>query len=136
MSFHADWIVDASGRNRFLARKLDLKKEPSYQRSSFWFRLKRFDRTALSRISAERIEHHCYDAYYVTHHFYGRGYWIWVIPMRSETGEDLVSIGITYRPEMSESDVSSVDDFLTRMRNDHPVLCDLVRSGEVHDVNS
>ncbi|MDN7743897.1 tryptophan 7-halogenase [Burkholderia multivorans] len=136
MSFYADWIVDASGRNRFLARKLDLKKEASYQRSSFWFRLKRFDRTALSRISAERVEHHCYDAYYVTHHFYGRGYWIWVIPMRSETGEDLVSIGITYRREMSESDVSSVDDFLTRMRNDHPVLCDLVRSGEVHDVNS
>lgn len=59
----ADWVVDASGRNRFLARKLGLKKEPTYQRSSFWFRLKRFDRTALARIDAVRVEHHCYDPY-------------------------------------------------------------------------
>ncbi|RQS75588.1 NAD(P)/FAD-dependent oxidoreductase [Burkholderia sp. Bp8963] len=132
----ANWVVDASGRNRLLARKLDLKKEPTYQRSAFWFRLKHFDRTTLAKIRATRVAHHCYDAYYVTHHFYGRGYWIWVIPIRSETGEDLVSIGITYRPEMHQHDVSSVDDFLARMETEHPVLCELVRSGEVHDVNA
>ncbi|MBN3811320.1 tryptophan 7-halogenase [Paraburkholderia sp. Ac-20347] len=136
MTLDVDWIIDASGRNRFLARKLDLKKEPTYQRSTFWFRLKSFDRTALENIDAVRVAHHCFDPYYVTHHFYGRGYWIWAIPMRSETGEDLVSIGITYRPDLHENDVTSVDDFLERVALDHPVLCDLVRSGVVHDTNS
>jgi len=132
----ADWVVDASGRNRFLARKLDLKKEAPYQRSSFWFRLKRFDRTTLADIDATRVEHHCYDPYYVTHHFYGRAYWIWVIPMRSETGGDLVSIGITYRADMLGRDIASVDDFVACVAADHPVIGELVRSGEVHDVNA
>jgi len=131
-----DWVVDASGRSRFLARKFNLKKPPSYQRSSFWFRLKNFDRTKLANIKAHRVEHHCYDPYYVTHHFYGRGYWIWVIPMRSETGEDLVSIGITYRPEMHNQDFKSVEDFLAHMEKEHPLLCDLVHSGDVHDINA
>ncbi|WP_211462918.1 NAD(P)/FAD-dependent oxidoreductase [Collimonas silvisoli] len=135
-SIEADWVVDASGRNRFLARKFELKKAPTYQRSSFWFRLKSFDRTRLANIQVHRVEHHCYDPYYVTHHFYGRGYWVWIIPMRSESGEDFVSVGITYRPDMHEQDIQSIDDFLNHIEKDHSALGDMIRSGTVHDVNS
>jgi len=131
----ADWVIDATGRNRFLARKLGLARPPAYQRSSFWFRLSRFDRTCLSNMQKIRVEHHTYDSYYVTHHFYGKGYWVWLIPMRSESGHDLISIGITFRPEIMGGEVTSMDAFLDVMSNDHPVIAELVRSGSVVDTN-
>lgn len=64
----ADWVVDATGRNRFMAKKLKLHKEPTYQRSTFWFRLRQFDRGILHNINTHKDKHHCYDPYYVTHH--------------------------------------------------------------------
>lgn len=131
----ADWVIDATGRNRLIARKLKLNKQAPYQRSSFWFRLKRFDRTHLFNIEAIKPKHHTFDSYYVTHHFYGKGYWIWLIPMRSETGEDLISIGITFRTEIMNGEVSTLEEFLEKMVNDHPVIAELVRSGEVIDTN-
>jgi flavin-dependent dehydrogenase len=128
-SSEADWVIDASGANRFLVKKLKLHQAPAYQRSSFWFRLKEFDRDILNNINAMKIEHHCYDPYYVTHHFYGQAYWIWMIPMRSETGESMMSIGYTYRPELGSETVKNLDDFLRVVEKDHPVITDLVRSG-------
>src|SRR5471030_2476211 len=78
MTLEADYIVDTSGRSRFLANKLSLKKAPAYQRSSYWLRLEDFDREILTSINARKIQHHRFDSYYVTHHFYGHGYWIWI----------------------------------------------------------
>lgn len=132
----ADWVVDATGRSRFLARKLELAKQPPYQRSCFWFRLRGFDRTRLQDIQATRVEHHCYDPYYVTHHFYARGYWVWLIPMRAPDGNDLISIGITHRPEILGSTVTTLDQFLEVIRKDHPVIAELVETGSIVDENA
>lgn len=134
-ALEADWVIDATGRNRLFARKLKLTKLAPYQRSCFWFRLKRFDRSHLFNIERIRTEHHTYDPYYVTHHFYGKGYWVWLIPMRSETGEDLISIGLTYRPEIMDRHVTSLDEFIAVMMRDHPVVAELVGSGEIVDTN-
>lgn len=131
----ADWIIDATGRNRLLARKFKLTKQPPYQRSSFWFRLKKFDRTCLFNLERIRTPHHTYDPYYVTHHFYGEGYWVWLIPMRCETGEDLISIGLTFRPEIMGQEVNSLDRFIDVMKRDHPVIAELVQSGDIVDTN-
>lgn len=134
-TLEADWIVDASGRNRFLARKLQLNKPVPYQRSSFWFRLTKFDRTRLREIDDTRTEHRCYDPYYVTHHFYGKGYWIWLIPMRSENGDDLISIGVTYRAELMDGEVTSMEQFIALMQRDHPVIAGLIHTGVIVDTN-
>lgn len=132
---HADWVVDATGRNRLLCRQLDLHKEPNFQRSTFWFRLSNFDRNLLKAINDTRVRHHCYDPYYVTHHFYGAGYWVWMIPMRSDTGKDLLSVGITYRPEILGRKNVGMDSFLEILDQDHPVISDVVRSGSIVDEN-
>ncbi|OHW38685.1 NAD(P)/FAD-dependent oxidoreductase [Pseudomonas [fluorescens] ATCC 17400] len=132
----ADWVVDATGRNRFMAKKLKLHKEATYQRSTFWLRLKDFDRSILSSITAHKDKHHCYDPYYVTHHFYGKGYWIWMIPMRSDDGNEMISIGITYRPDMIEQKISTLEAFKEKVMADHPVITELIESGQLVDTQA
>lgn len=132
----SNWLIDASGTNRFLTKKLELHKDTPYQRSSFWFRLIKFDKSILQKIDALRINHLCYNPYYVTHHFYGKAYWVWMIPMRGENGETMMSIGYTYRPELGSERVKNIDDFLSIIEKDHPVIAELVRSGEIYKKNN
>jgi flavin-dependent dehydrogenase len=137
VTLQARWIVDASGRNRFLAKKLGLKKPPRFQRSSFWFRLENFDKTILKQMEEVKTPHHCFDSYYVTHHFFGRHNWMWAIPMRSERGEcDLISIGIVYRPDLYQTEITSVETFLAQVGAEHPVVAKLVQSGRIVDTNT
>ncbi|WP_462160339.1 NAD(P)/FAD-dependent oxidoreductase [Pseudoalteromonas maricaloris] len=132
----ADWVIDASGRRRLLAKQLQLHKAPAYQRSSFWFRMNSFDRTKLFEMTDTRVNHHCYDPYYVTHHFYGQGYWIWIIPLKASTGKDHVSIGITYRPELLGQKNVQLESLLTILDNDHPSISAMIRSGSIDDTCS
>jgi flavin-dependent dehydrogenase len=131
-----NWIVDASGRNRFLAKKLGLKRTSQFQRSSFWFRLEGFDKGILRRMEQVKTPHHCFDPYYVTHHFFGQHNWMWAIPMRSDRPDcDLISIGIVYRPDLYKREISSVDAFLSEVAAEHPVVAELVGSGKIVDTN-
>jgi flavin-dependent dehydrogenase len=133
----ARWIVDASGRRRFLANKLGLKKRAPFQRSSFWFRLEGFDKSILGQMQEVKAPHHCFDSYYVTHHFFGRHNWIWAIPMRSDRNEcDLISIGIVFRPDLFQREVTTVDGFMSYVDSEHPVVARLVRSGRIVDINT
>ncbi|WP_239373739.1 NAD(P)/FAD-dependent oxidoreductase [Snodgrassella gandavensis] len=135
LMLEADWFIDCSGTRRFLAKKLGLHKDPGYQRSTFWFRLKNFDRNIFDKISALKPEHHCYDSYYVTHHFYGKGYWIWMIPMRSPNGKTMISIGYTYRTEQGAETVKTLDDFIMTVGKDHPIIVEIVKSGEINTLS-
>ena len=137
VSLETDWIVDASGRNRFLATRLGLKQTSRFQRSSFWFRLADFDKSILSRMEEVKTPHHCFDSYYVTHHFLGRHNWIWAIPMRSDRADckDLISIGIVFRPDLYKREITSVDAFLDNVAAEHPVIAQLVQSGRIVDTN-
>jgi flavin-dependent dehydrogenase len=99
----ARWVVDASGRHRFLGKKLGLSQKNDLQRSWYWFRLADFDPSILLGLNAEmRSRYPCmreqiaYDPYFVTHHFMGKGNWIWCIPVATEDGRRLISIGITF----------------------------------------
>jgi 2-polyprenyl-6-methoxyphenol hydroxylase-like FAD-dependent oxidoreductase len=136
VSLTADWVVDASGRRRFLANQLGLKQTPRHQRSSFWFRLAGFDRGILRRMEEVKAPQQCFDSYYVTHHFFGQANWIWAIPLRTAGGEPLISIGIVYRPDLYPGEVRSMDDFLARVGAEHPVIAQLVASGRVVDTNA
>ena len=131
----ARWVIDATGRRRLLARQLHLGDSVPHQRSSFWFRLADFDASILDRIDPVTSDARRPDAYYATHHFFGRGNWIWLIPLRVETGRRMMSVGLTCRPDLFPESVTSIPEFLDRVAGEHPILGDLVRSGSVVDTN-
>ena len=133
----ARWLIDATGRARYLGRRLGVSRpEMGPQRSAFWFRLADFDADTLGRLEAIKQQHHCFDPYYATHHFFGRGNWIWLIPMRSDQPRGLISIGIVYRPDLFGRKVTDIEGFLDAVEREHPVVAELVRSGRVVDTNA
>jgi flavin-dependent dehydrogenase len=140
-SLKADWIIDGTGRNRLLAKKLGLVIKPEGQRDCFWFWLADFDRSLLKNLTAlgpeppSLGEPFHYDRYYTTHHFMGRGNWIWMIPLKAEDGSELISIGFVSHPDVYENEVRSVDDFMEQVSTVHPVVTDFVKSGRVVDTS-
>jgi flavin-dependent dehydrogenase len=140
-TLETDWVIDTSGRKQLLARKLDLVTKPEGQRDCFWFRLADFDRSLLQNLDAlgppppAEGEPYHHDRYFTTHHFMGRGNWIWMIPLQSEDGSELMSIGLVSHPDVYEHDVRSVEDFIEQVGKVHPVVADFVKSGRVVDTN-
>ncbi|MCA8979081.1 MAG: tryptophan 7-halogenase, partial [Planctomycetes bacterium] len=129
------WLIDTTGRRRVLARKLELHVAMTPQRSCFWLRLHNFDRQFLDNIEAIKQPQHSFDSYFATHHFFGRGNWIWCIPLRDPEGSRLMSVGITWRPDLNDLDIRSVEDFIAQAEREHPVVAELLRGGEVLDTN-
>lgn len=139
-SMKADWIIDGTGRNRLLAKKLGLVIKPEGQRDCFWFWLADFDRSLLQNLNAlgpkppTLGEPFHYDRYYTTHHFMGHGNWIWMIPIKAEDGSELISIGFVSHPDVYEHE-RSVEDFIEQVSKVHPVVTDFVKSGRVVDTS-
>ena len=135
----ADWVIDGTGRNRLLAKKLGLVIKPEGQRDCFWFWLADFDRSLLKNLNAlgpqppALGEPFHYDRYYTTHHFMGRGNWIWMIPIKAEDDTELISIGFVSHHDVYKNDVRSVEDFMEQVSKVHPVVTDFVKSGRVVD---
>jgi flavin-dependent dehydrogenase len=136
-TIRARWLIDATGRNRFLAKLLQLHQPVTEQKSVFWFRLANFNPELLARIRALKKPNRAFIPYFATHHFFGRGNWIWCIPMRSPDARPLISIGITYRQGVyPHGDIHTMEQFLECVGREHQVITDLVRSGTVVDTNS
>lgn len=79
---HVKWIVDASGRNGLLKRKLGLQKEIYHDINASWFRLDAIididdwsDNLAWRNFVAPGLR------YLATNHLMGEGYWVWIIPL-------------------------------------------------------
>ncbi len=134
-SLEARWLVDATGRRRLLARQLGLQSRAPHQRSAFWFRLVDFDPSILDRIHALKKVNRAYDSYYCTHHFFGKGNWVWLIPVRSQDSRRMISIGLTYRPDLFPGSITTTREFLDWMAGEHPLVGDFVKSGEIVDTN-
>ncbi len=141
LEIEADWVIDLTGRKQLLARKFNSIIRPDGQRDCFWFRVKGFDRDILKKINAlgpmppGPDEPYHYDRYYSTHHFMGRGHWIWMIPMKGEDSDDLMSIGFVSHPDHFTGQVNSLDEFMDQVKSTHPVIWELVNSGTVVDTN-
>lgn len=131
----ADWLIDATGRRRLLAKQLGLHRDAPIQRSSFWFRLRNYDRDFLRGVDAVKQDQYIFDSHFATQHFSGRGNWVWCIPIRAADGSRLISVGITWRPDLLKDRIRNIDDFLRQVEAEHPVVADLVRSGEVVDTS-
>jgi len=97
----ARWFVDASGRNGFLRRKLDLEKNLEHNINAAWFRLDAnididywSDNTAWRSFIAPGLRR------LATNHLMGKGYWVWIIPLV----DDRTSIGIVADPRFHAFD--------------------------------
>jgi flavin-dependent dehydrogenase len=133
LTYTARWVIDATGRRGLLARQLGLDEGVAHQRSSFWLRLEDFDASILNRIDAITNDTRRPDAYYAAHHFFGRGNWVWLLPVRARHAGQMISVGLTYRPDLFRAPMTSVPEFLDHMTREHPILADFVRSGRVVD---
>ncbi len=131
----AKWVVDCSGRRRFLTNQFELKTPiTSPQRSSYWFRLVDFDADRLADLQAIKEEQSSFDSYYTTHHFMGRNNWAWCIPMRPHGDHrNLMSLGVVWRPDISDLKIKSLESYCDYFRSEHPVLAELVDSGTLLD---
>ena len=140
-TLEADWVIDGSGRNRLLAKKLGLIIKPEGQRDCFWFRFADFDRSLLTKLNALGPQPPAfgepghYDRYFSTHHFMGHGNWIWLIPIKAEDGSELMSVGLVSHPDHYEHDVRTVESFIEHVSKVHPVVTDFIKSGRIVDTN-
>lgn len=99
VSATADWVVDTSGRGKFLARKLGLAKQNPIHHGAhfFWVEgLVNLDKlTDLSpkeiRLKKDRAAIGHLPFWLATNHFCGEGFWFWVIPLQGKT-----SLGLVY----------------------------------------
>ncbi len=90
------WIVDATGRNNFLKRKLSLEKEMDHDINAAWFRLNAV--IDIDNWSDNLTWRNFVDPgrrRLATNHLMGEGYWIWIIPLISGK----TSIGIVADPK-------------------------------------
>lgn len=97
-SVRANWIIDCSGRNRFLAKKQghvaeNIECNDGFRNSAIWAQFGNVS----DEMFGEQWAHKFDDGNKAqrnrnTLHLWGDGYWIWVIPL----SEDRISIGISY----------------------------------------
>jgi len=112
-SVEASWLVDASGRNRFLARKLELQRPMAIHNNTFFWWVegtvdieKLTDRSPRSvRMKSERSALGHLPVFLATNHFCAEGLWLWVIPLQGKT-----SLGLVYDSRViRHEDVNSVE---------------------------
>ncbi|MCU0544573.1 MAG: tryptophan 7-halogenase [Oscillatoriaceae cyanobacterium Prado104] len=130
------WIVDASGQKRFIGKKVTTYTCPETgQRSAFWFRLANFE-PFLPQLEISQRRPSEYNLWQSTHHFMGHGNWIWCIPLKTIEHDRLISVGISYRPDLYSHSMRSMEDFLAAVDCEHPAVAQMVRSGEVLDTHN
>jgi flavin-dependent dehydrogenase len=103
----ADWVVDTSGRGKFLAHRMGLGKEnPIRHGATFlWVeglvnidKLTRLSPKAI-RLKRERAATGHTPLWLATNHFMGEGFWFWVIPLHGKTSLGLVYDNTTFPRE-------------------------------------
>jgi flavin-dependent dehydrogenase len=130
----ARWVVDASGRQAFLARRMGLyEKNERHPTSAYWARFKGvadMDGVEIqgSDPGMNRLPQLKCSRRLATNHFCGHGWWCWVIPLAG--GE--TSIGVVFDKRMYQlpKGGSSRERFETFVHT-QPGLRELVRNAEI-----
>jgi flavin-dependent dehydrogenase len=123
------WLLDATGRVNFLARRLGLvsrnEEHPTAAIWCRWRKVRHIDDLAAAHgtlgtrnVSSRRL---------ATNHYMGRGYWIWVIPL----GNGETSIGVVFDRRLVSLHESRnrEADFIAFLK-DIPALAELLEGAE------
>ncbi|HEY0515450.1 MAG TPA: lycopene cyclase family protein [Thermoanaerobaculia bacterium] len=133
----AAWVVDSSGRNRFLARRRKLERpSPIKHGASFlWVdglldpeKITNLDRKAL-RLRPERSALGHFPTFLATNHYCGEGYWFWAIPLHGKT-----SLGLVYdSANVASRDVATAEKLVDWICREYPLYArDLPRRKILH----
>jgi flavin-dependent dehydrogenase len=131
-------LIDAAGRKFIIGRKTDNlllnpKELPvNIKPSSGWVLVKNVDRTIFdnSVYSTESLE----SRYYATNHWMGKGHWLWMIPVDTQTKE--LSVGLIHHPDVIPSElVNTKEKFYAFLKANHNILYQLLKSGEHVEFN-
>lgn len=121
----AGWVVDASGRGRYLVKQQDLNRpSPIKHGSSFMWveglldpeKCTDLDRRAI-RVRKERSALGHFPTFLATNHYCGEGYWFWEIPLHGKTSLGLVfdSANVAFR------DVSTPEKLVEWICREYPL---------------
>ncbi len=113
----ADWVIDASGRNKVLAKQMGAKRKNAIQHGSSFMWVdglvdieKLTDQSpAEIRKRADRAHTGHLPFWLATNHFMGEGFWFWVIPLQGVT-----SLGLVYDKAIVDSTEVSTPERLTQ----------------------
>ena len=131
------WVVDTTGRSRFLARQLSLQKRNTIRHGStfFWVEgLVNIEKlTGLSPSQSRVNKQHSMTGHLpvwlATNHFVGEGFWLWVIPLHGKT-----SLGLVYdRDKIATELVSTPDKLIDWVCREFPLFPRVLRTRRVLD---
>lgn len=121
-----DWVVDSTGRSKFLARRLSLTKSNIIHHGAVFFWVegllnieKLTDKSHAERLldKNRRMLGHL-PAWLATNHFCGEGYWFWVIPLQGKT-----SLGLVYdRTKVPEDLLTSPEKVVEWVSKEFPLF--------------
>ncbi|HLE84729.1 MAG TPA: NAD(P)-binding protein [Thermoanaerobaculia bacterium] len=94
----ASWVVDTTGRGRYLAKRLEIARTNPIRHGAFFWWVeglvdidKLTDRSPREiRLKPERRHQGHLPVWLATNHFCGEGLWFWVIPLQGKTSLGLV----------------------------------------------
>jgi flavin-dependent dehydrogenase len=135
LQLQAPHVVDAAGRKFIIGSKtdnlfLDAEELNGIENGAAWVRVRNIDRN---------IFHDGYDPecstvshYYATNHFFGKGHWIWMIPIDRDKHE--ISLGIIHHHDsIAAKEINTREKFDAFLKSNHTMLYDLINSGEQID---
>ncbi len=125
-SFEPRWLIDASGRQRVLARQLDLHvDETALDNASVWGWFHGVADVDSLGPESFRSRVRYTPRRLSTMHFAYRGYWIWFIPLQA----GVTSIGVVCEKPYFEPRMCSNDGFLSWLR-EHRAVASLLESAK------
>jgi len=133
----ATWVVDSSGRARYLAKRLGMGRKNAIRHGSTWFWVegllnveKLTDMSHLENLrNPDRAFTGHLPAWLATNHFMGEGYWLWVIPLQGRT-----SIGLVYdREAIDREKVARPEPLIDWICEQFPLFGRELRQHEVVD---
>src|SRR5262249_2977349 len=121
----ARWVVDASGRVRLLARRMNIgRPSPIRHHAAFAWVEGNVDLEALSdlaprarRLRPERARLGHTPPWLATNHFMGEGFWFWTIPLHG-----LTSLGAVYDPEALDAKLSTPAELIDWAVREFPLF--------------
>jgi flavin-dependent dehydrogenase len=129
----ARWVVDATGRNALLRRKLKSTRGLQYAASAGWYRVAgRVDLNDM--VPAAETAWHARamgpERWRSTNHFMGAGYWAWLIPLST----DHTSVGLVIHDSVHPHEcISSLESVLAFLERHEPHLARLLADRPAKD---
>ncbi|MFT4842313.1 MAG: flavin-dependent dehydrogenase [Planctomycetota bacterium] len=129
----ARWVVDATGRQALLRKRMKTTRGSPHKAHAGWFRVKgKVDLEDM--VPASNTEWHeregSKDRWRSTNHFMGVGYWAWLIPL--STGR--TSVGLVIHEESHDfTNIAGLDKCMAFLREHEPHLAALIEPYEVED---